>query len=83
MGRKRMLAEHDLPSLSVLDARTLVPPDAASRPTESARVQITPKTVTILLEEEGDINLELWAGERVADLFQQIYGRDLALQLAS
>ena len=50
---------------------------------ESARVQITPKTVTILLEEEGDINLELWAGERVADLFQQIYGRDLALELAS
>ncbi|OYW12948.1 MAG: hypothetical protein B7X34_01180, partial [Acidobacteriia bacterium 12-62-4] len=50
---------------------------------ESARVQISPKTVTILLEEEGNINLELWAGERVADVFRQIYGRELALKLAS
>jgi exopolyphosphatase/guanosine-5'-triphosphate,3'-diphosphate pyrophosphatase len=50
---------------------------------ESARVHISPKSVTILLEEEGDINLELWAGERVADVFRQIYGRELALKLAS
>jgi len=50
---------------------------------ESAKVEITDKVVTILLESEIDMDLELWAGERVAEVFQQIYGRQLALRQAS
>lgn len=50
---------------------------------ESAKVEITDKVVTIVLESEIDMDLELWAAERVAEVFQQIYGRQLALRQAS
>lgn len=50
---------------------------------EAVRVQISEKAVTVFLSSEADMNLELWAAERVAEVFRQIYGRELALQAAS
>lgn len=47
---------------------------------EKVAVELGPKAVTIALQSEANTNLEIWAGERVSEVFRQIYGRELALR---
>jgi exopolyphosphatase / guanosine-5'-triphosphate,3'-diphosphate pyrophosphatase len=41
---------------------------------QGADAQIVNNTVTVSVRGEGDYDLEIWAAERAADLFRQVYG---------
>lgn len=42
-------------------------------------VELLPNQVVIALRSEADTNLELWAGGRAAEVFQQVYGLPLVI----
>jgi len=47
---------------------------------DALAVEVHPEQAVIALRSEADTNLELWAGEQAADVFQQVYGLPLVLQ---
>jgi exopolyphosphatase/guanosine-5'-triphosphate,3'-diphosphate pyrophosphatase len=49
---------------------------------EAAEVTPAAEGVTITVRGEGDIDLEMWAAERAADSFRQVYGIPLTLMKA-
>jgi exopolyphosphatase / guanosine-5'-triphosphate,3'-diphosphate pyrophosphatase len=46
---------------------------------EAAEVVAAPDSVTITVRGEGDIDLEMWAAERAADSFRQVYNMPMTL----
>ena len=46
---------------------------------EAAEVAATNEGITITVHGEGDIDLEMWAAERAADSFRQIYNVPMTL----
>ncbi len=46
---------------------------------DNLQCQIRDGEVVVSLRSEVDTDLELWAGERAADVFREIYDRPLAL----
>jgi len=49
---------------------------------ESVECQVKNNEVAVRLRSEADVDLEQWAGERVADLFQEAYSRQLVISKA-
>jgi len=47
---------------------------------EALAVELLPDQVIIALRSDADTNLELWAGEKAGEVFQQVYGLPLVLQ---
>lgn len=48
---------------------------------DEVEVELQGPKIVISLESAADTNLELWAGQRAADIFQQVYGKELILRL--
>jgi exopolyphosphatase / guanosine-5'-triphosphate,3'-diphosphate pyrophosphatase len=46
---------------------------------EAAEIVAAPDGVTITVRGEGDIDLEMWAAERAADSFRQVYNVPMTL----
>jgi exopolyphosphatase/guanosine-5'-triphosphate,3'-diphosphate pyrophosphatase len=46
---------------------------------ESIECQVRNADVLIRLRSDADVDLEQWAGERVADVFREVYGRQLEI----
>ncbi len=49
---------------------------------ESLECQTRNGDVVLRLRSDADVDLEQWAGERVADVFREVYGRQLAIAKA-
>jgi exopolyphosphatase/guanosine-5'-triphosphate,3'-diphosphate pyrophosphatase len=49
---------------------------------ESIECQVRDSEVVVQIRSEADVDLEQWAGETVADLFREVYGKRLALTKA-
>ena len=49
---------------------------------ESLECQTRDGDVVLRLRSDADVELEQWAGERVADVFREVYGRPLAIAKA-
>ena len=41
--------------------------------------QVRQGAVTVMLEARGEVDLEYWASERVAEIFEQSYGHSLTV----
>ena len=41
--------------------------------------QVLQGAVTVMLEARGEVDLEYWATERVAEIFEQSYGHSLTV----
>lgn len=48
---------------------------------DALAVELLPDQVIIALRSDADTNLELWAGEKAGEVFQQVYGLPLVLQI--
>ena len=46
---------------------------------ESIECLVRNADVLIRLRSDADVDLEQWAGERVADVFREVYGRQLEI----
>ena len=55
-------------------------PAPLRRPIGTA-VELLAGQVTIALRSDADTNLELWAGEKAGEVFQQVYGLPMVLQI--
>ena len=49
---------------------------------ESLECQVRNGDVVLRLRSDADVDLEQWAAERVADVFREAYGRQLAITRA-
>ena len=49
---------------------------------ESIECQTRDADVVVRIRSDADVDLEQWAGETVADLFRQVYGRRLLVAKA-
>jgi exopolyphosphatase/guanosine-5'-triphosphate,3'-diphosphate pyrophosphatase len=49
---------------------------------ESVECQARNADVVLRLRSDADVDLEQWAGERVADVFREAYGRQLSIAKA-
>jgi len=48
---------------------------------DTLAVELLSDQVTIALRSDADTNLELWAGEKAGEVFRQVYGLPLVLQV--
>jgi hypothetical protein len=49
---------------------------------QAVEAQIVNNAATVTVQGEGDFDLEIWAAERAADIFRQVYGVPMTINKA-